>query len=55
MSVQEEFDYLTMAEITKVLEYGAELFMILKKIHNTARNKAESLDEEAQGNVQLRE
>lgn len=43
--------------MTKILEYGAELWMILKKTHNTACNKSESLDpkEGAQGSIHLRE
>ena len=56
-SLLEEFDFLTLQEITKILEYGAELWMILKKIHNTACNKSESLEpkEGTQGNIHLRE
>jgi len=44
-------------EITKILEYGAELWMILKKTHNTACNKSESLEpkEGSQSNIHLRE
>jgi hypothetical protein len=37
----EEFDFLTSEDIIKILEHGAELWMILKKINNTACNRSE--------------
>jgi hypothetical protein len=40
-SLQEEFDFLTSKDIVKILEHGAELWMILKKINNTACNRSE--------------
>ena len=32
---------MTKSEISKILEHGAELWMILKKINNTACNRSE--------------
>ena len=40
-SLMEEFDFLTSKDIVKILEHGAELWMILKKINNTACNRSE--------------
>jgi len=36
----EEFDFLQKDEISRVVEYGAELWMNIKKIHKTASNRA---------------
>jgi len=44
-SFSEEFSFLTEQEILKVLEYGAELWMILKKMYKTAVNRSTSLVE----------
>lgn len=40
-SLFEEFEFLSSKEISKILEHGAELWMILKKINNTACNRSE--------------
>jgi len=39
-SFKEEFTFLSDEEILKVFEFGAELWMILKKMHNTAFNRS---------------
>lgn len=39
-SIFDEFRYLTQSEIVKVLETGAELWMILKKIYQTGCNRS---------------
>lgn len=46
----DQFKFLTKNEVVKVLEYGAELWMSLKKIHQTACNRSENSD----GNAHLR-
>lgn len=38
----DKFKFLTKPEIVHVLEYGAELWMILKKIHMTACNRSQN-------------
>jgi len=39
-SFKEEFSFLSEEETLKVFEFGAELWMILKKMHNTAFNRS---------------
>jgi len=41
-SLQDQFKFLSRSELVKVLEHGAELWMTLKKIHQTACNRSES-------------
>jgi hypothetical protein len=50
VSFTDQFKFLTKSEIVRVLEYGAELWMSLKKIHQTACNRSES----SEGNAHLR-
>ena len=42
-----DHNFLTEEEILKVLEYGAELWMIIRKMHKTAVNRSQSLAENA--------
>ena len=42
-SFKEEFSFLTEEETLKVLEYGAELWVMIKKMHSTAINRSQAL------------
>lgn len=44
-SLFDEFKYFTQSEVVKILEHGAELWMILKKIHLTGCNRSSSSKE----------
>ena len=52
-SFREEFSFLTEEEILKVLEYGAELWMIIRKMHKTAVNRSQSLTDNADDDSHL--
>ena len=45
-SFQEEFSFLTEDEIVKVFEFGAELWVSLRKIHSTAYKRSQSNGED---------
>lgn len=50
MSIFDEFN-LTKNDVKNLLKYGAELWMTLKKIHQTACNKSQSLSIDKQASL----
>ena len=42
MGLYEEFSYFDKIEILKIIEYGANLWIILKKMYETAKNRSDS-------------
>jgi len=56
-----QFSFLSTSEIVEIIEFGAELWMILKKMHQTACNRSQSSQNEndtiqnkGDGNNQMR-